>query len=56
LEIELNTNVIVNIICFGVGALSIYLTAYLKVKGKNKALKEDIHKLEDESAFSVLSA
>lgn len=38
----------VNIICFGAGALSIYLTAYLKVKGKNKALFEDNQKLEDE--------
>lgn len=38
----------VNIICFGAGALSIYLTAYLKVKGKNKALLEDNQKLEEE--------
>ncbi|WP_318514504.1 hypothetical protein [Photobacterium leiognathi] len=37
-----------NIICFGAGALSLYLTAYLKVKGKNKALLEDNQKLEEE--------
>lgn len=41
-------DVIVNILCFGAGALSIYLTAYLKVKGKNKALIEDNQKLEEE--------
>lgn len=44
----MNIDVIVNIIAFGAGALSIYLTAYLKVKGKNKALIEDNHKLEEE--------
>lgn len=38
----------VNIICFGTGALSLYFTAYLKVKGKNKALLEDNQKLEEE--------
>ncbi|TFH89451.1 hypothetical protein [Vibrio ouci] len=38
----------INIVCFGAGALSIYLTAYLKIKGKNKAILEDNHKLEEE--------
>ena len=41
-------DVIVNVICFCTGGLSIYLTAYLKIKGKNKALIEDNHKLEEE--------
>ncbi len=30
------------------GILAIYLTAYSKAKGKNRALKEDISRLEDE--------
>lgn len=30
------------------GFLSLYLTAYAKAKGKNKALKEDVSRLEDE--------
>ena len=41
-------DVILNILCFSAGVLSIYFTAYLKVKGKNKGLIEDINKLEDE--------
>lgn len=48
MEFKLNIDVIINIFCFSSGALAIYLTAYLKVKGKNKALIEDINKLEDE--------
>jgi hypothetical protein len=36
------------IISFLLGALSIYLTAYAKEKGKNKALKEDVFELENE--------
>jgi hypothetical protein len=44
----LNIDVIINILSFGFGALVIYLTAYLKVKGKNKGLIEDISKLENE--------
>jgi len=35
-------------ISFCFGALSIYLTAYTKEKGKNKALKEDVFELENE--------
>lgn len=41
-------DIIINILYFIAGALLIYLTAYLKVKGKNKGLIEDINKLEDE--------
>jgi hypothetical protein len=37
-----------NILCFVFGALSIYLTAYLKVKGKNRALIEDNRQLEED--------
>lgn len=36
------------IVNFLLGFLVFYLTAYSKTKGKNKALKEDISKLEDE--------
>jgi hypothetical protein len=36
------------IFSFSAGALVVYLTAYAKAKGNNKALKEDISKLEDE--------
>ena len=28
--------------------LLVYLTAYMKIKGKNRALSEDLHKMEDE--------
>lgn len=41
-------DVILNILFFVLGALSIYLTAYLKVKGKNRALIEDNHQLEED--------
>ncbi|WP_299010978.1 hypothetical protein [uncultured Shewanella sp.] len=41
-------DVIINIVCLIIGGLSVYFTAYLKVKGKNKGLIEDINKLEDE--------
>jgi hypothetical protein len=48
MELKLNIDVIINIFFFASGALAVYLTAYLKVKGKNKGLIEDINKLEDE--------
>jgi len=41
-------DVIINILSFLGGMLVLYLTAYVKVKGKNKALIEDVEKLEDE--------
>jgi uncharacterized protein (UPF0335 family) len=44
----LNIDIVINILSFGFGALIIYLTAYLKVKGKNKGLIEDINRLESE--------
>ncbi|MEP4891518.1 MAG: hypothetical protein ABJV04_15950 [Aliiglaciecola sp.] len=37
-----------NILFFVLGALAIYLTAYLKVKGKNRALIEDNRQLEED--------
>ncbi len=40
--------VIFNILSFLAGMSLIYLTAYMKIKGKNKALKEDISVLENE--------
>ena len=40
-------DVLLNIVCFALGALSIYMTAYLKVKGKNRALIEDNRQLEE---------
>ncbi|WP_373033737.1 hypothetical protein [Sulfurovum sp.] len=36
------------IISFSLGVMTLYFTAYTKAKGTNKALKEDISKLEDE--------
>jgi hypothetical protein len=36
------------IISFFIGMAVIYFTAYTKAKGKNKALKEDVEKLEDD--------
>jgi hypothetical protein len=48
MEVSFSVDIIVYILCFFLGALSIYLTAYLKVKGKNKALMEDNHELEAE--------
>jgi len=41
-------DVIINTISFLGGMLVLYITAYVKVKGKNKALMEDVEKLEDE--------
>jgi hypothetical protein len=41
-------DVLLNILCFVFGGLSIYLTAYLKVKGKNRALIEDNRNLEED--------
>jgi hypothetical protein len=41
-------DVIINTLSFLGGMLALYLTAYVKVKGKNKALIEDVEKLEDE--------
>lgn len=41
-------DVAINILYFISGMLTLYLTAYIKVKGKNKALVEDIIKLESE--------
>ena len=42
-------DVIFNILFFGLGALSLYLTAYLRFKGRNKALLEDNQQLEEET-------
>lgn len=36
------------IVSFVLGFLSIYLTAYSKTKGRNRALSEDVSRLEDE--------
>ncbi len=41
-------DVLINILSFLGGMSVLYLTAYVKVKGKNKALIEDVKKLEDE--------
>jgi hypothetical protein len=40
--------IVFNIVAFILGALVLYLTAYMKVKGKNKALIEDVARLEEE--------
>jgi len=48
MEIVSNMDVIISILSFLGGMLVLYLTAYVKVKGKNKALIEDVEKLEDE--------
>lgn len=48
MEFILSMDVLFNIFCFALGALSIYLTAYLKIKGKNRALIEDNRQLEEE--------
>lgn len=42
------TDVLTTVLSFLLGMLFLYLTAYSKAKGKNKALKEDISRLEDE--------
>ena len=36
------------IVSFVFGILVLYLTAYSKAKGKNRALEEDVSRLEDE--------
>lgn len=41
-------NIIITVVSFCVGMLVHYLTAYNKKKGENKALLEDLSKLEDE--------
>lgn len=41
------TDLLTHGIAFIIGALSLYLTAYTKAKGANKALKEDIDVLEN---------
>lgn len=41
-------DIAINILSFIGGMLGLYLTAYVKVKGKNKALIEDLKSLEDE--------
>jgi hypothetical protein len=41
-------DVILNIFSFLAGIVVVYLTAYIKVKGKNKALIEDVAKLESD--------
>lgn len=48
MEFLFSMDVISNILFFVLGALSIYLTAYLKVKGKNRALIEDNRQLEED--------
>lgn len=48
MEFISSMEVLFNIFCFALGALSIYLTAYLKVKGKNRALIEDNRQLEED--------
>ncbi|MEI6214999.1 MAG: hypothetical protein WCP10_12910 [Desulfuromonadales bacterium] len=42
------TEILPPILSFLFGMLVLYLTAYSKAKGKNKALQEDVSKLEDE--------
>lgn len=42
------TEIISPLVGFILGMLVIYLTAYSKAKGRNKALQEDISRLEDE--------
>jgi hypothetical protein len=41
-------DVILNVLSFLAGIALVYLTAYVKVKGKNKALIEDVAKLESD--------
>ena len=48
MEIVSIMDVLINILSFLGGMFVLYLTAYVKVKGKNKALIEDVEKLEDE--------
>lgn len=48
MEFILSVDVLFNSLCFVLGALSIYLTAYLKIKGKNRALIEDNRQLEED--------
>ncbi len=48
MEFISSMEVLFNIFCFALGALSIYLTAYLKVKAKNRALIEDNRQLEED--------
>jgi len=42
------SEIITGIVSFSIGAISVYLTAYSKEKGKNKALKEDLFELENQ--------
>ena len=48
MEYIFTMEVIINVLSFLGGMFIIYLTAYTKAKSKNKALLEDIEKLEDE--------
>lgn len=42
------SEIITGIITFSIGAFSVYMTAYTKEKGKNRALNEDIFELENQ--------
>lgn len=48
MEYIYNMEIVFNIVAFILGALVLYFTAYMKVKGKNKALIEDVSRLEEE--------
>lgn len=48
MEYTFSMEVIINLLSFLGGIFIVYLTVYTKAKSKNKALLEDIEKLEDE--------